>query len=201
MRLPTSFLPDEDQGFVQLQVTLPPGASDARLQPVLTEVKDYFLKQPEVVSINLITGQNGDQSSARGFVKLKDWSERDGGEQSAAAVARRANRELSPHPRRAHLRGAAARRARAGRQRRLQLPPQGHQRAWPRRAGEGARPGRWICSASARNWSTCAATTSTTRRSSRSTSTTHAPVRRACRPAPSTARSPAPWAASTSTTS
>ncbi|BEP56668.1 efflux RND transporter permease subunit [Variovorax sp. V118] len=95
MRLPTSFLPDEDQAFLQVQVTLPPGASDARLQPVVTQMQDYFTKQPEVVSVNVITGQNGDQSSARAFVKLKDWAEREGAGQSAAELARRANKELS----------------------------------------------------------------------------------------------------------
>ncbi|RZI65695.1 MAG: efflux RND transporter permease subunit [Variovorax sp.] len=95
MRLPTSFLPDEDQGFVQVQVTLPPGSSNARLQPVIQQVQDYFLKQPEVVTINVITGQNGDQSSARAFVKLKDWSEREGKEHSAAAVARRGSKDLA----------------------------------------------------------------------------------------------------------
>jgi hypothetical protein len=95
MRLPTSFLPDEDQAFLQVQVTLPPGASDARLQPVVEQVQDYFGKQPEVVSVNVITGQNGDQSSARAFVKLKDWAERTGKGQSAAALARRANKDLS----------------------------------------------------------------------------------------------------------
>jgi hydrophobe/amphiphile efflux-1 (HAE1) family protein len=95
MRLPTSFLPDEDQAFLQVQVTLPPGASNARLQPVVEQVQQYFGKQAEVLSVNVITGQNGDQSSARAFVKLKDWSERTGAGQSAAELARRANKELS----------------------------------------------------------------------------------------------------------
>ncbi len=95
MRLPTSFLPDEDQGFVQVQINLPPGASNARLQPIVSQVQEYFGKQPEVVSINVLTGQNGDQSSARAFVKLKDWADRPGKDQSAAAIARRASRELA----------------------------------------------------------------------------------------------------------
>jgi len=95
MRLPTSFLPNEDQGFVSVQITLPPGSSNARLQPVVTQVEDYFGKQPEVVAINVLTGQNGDQSSARAFVKLKDWSERPGKEQSAGEIARRATKDLS----------------------------------------------------------------------------------------------------------
>ncbi|HEY9224184.1 MAG TPA: efflux RND transporter permease subunit [Variovorax sp.] len=95
MRLPTSFLPDEDQGFVQVQITLPPGSSNARLQPIVQQVQDYFLKQPEVVTINVIVGQNGDQSSARAFVKLKDWAERPGQAHSAAAVARRGSKDLA----------------------------------------------------------------------------------------------------------
>jgi hydrophobe/amphiphile efflux-1 (HAE1) family protein len=95
MRLPTSFLPDEDQAFLQVQVTLPPGASNARLQPVTEQVQQYFAKQPEVLSVNILTGQNGDQSSARAFVKLKDWDERTGKGQSAAELARRANKDLS----------------------------------------------------------------------------------------------------------
>ncbi len=95
LRLPTSFLPDEDQAALSVQITLPPGASNARLQPILNQVQDYFMKQSDVVSINAITGQNGDQSSARAFVKLKDWAERTDAEQAAAALARRATADLS----------------------------------------------------------------------------------------------------------
>jgi hydrophobe/amphiphile efflux-1 (HAE1) family protein len=95
LRLPTSFLPDEDQGFVIVQITLPPGAANARLQPVLSQVQDYFLKQPEVISINVLAGQNGDQGSARAFVRFKPWDERNGAAHSAAAIARRANSELA----------------------------------------------------------------------------------------------------------
>ena len=95
LRLPTSFLPDEDQGFITVQVTLPPGSSNARLQPIVDQVQDYFGKQPEVVAINMLTGQNGDQSSARAFVKLKDWADRPGADQTAAAIARRASKDLS----------------------------------------------------------------------------------------------------------
>ncbi|GKS97626.1 efflux RND transporter permease subunit [Acidovorax sp. SUPP2825] len=95
MRLPTSFLPNEDQGAVQVQITLPPGASNTRLQVVMAEVQKYFAAQPDVVSFNSITGSNGDQSSARGFVRLKDWSERPLASQSADAIARKATRDLS----------------------------------------------------------------------------------------------------------
>ena len=94
MRLPTAFLPDEDQGFVTVQMNLPPGASNARLQPIVNQVQEYFAQQPEVVSVNVLTGQNGDQSSARAFVKLKEWDERTEASASAAAIAARAGREL-----------------------------------------------------------------------------------------------------------
>jgi HAE1 family hydrophobic/amphiphilic exporter-1 len=94
MRLPTSFLPNEDQGAVQVQITLPAGSSNTRLQAVMAEVQKYFAEQPDVVSFNSITGANGDQSSARGFVRLKDWSERTGPGQSADAIARKATRDL-----------------------------------------------------------------------------------------------------------
>ena len=94
-RLPTSFLPDEDQGFVYVNVNLPSGSSDARLQEVLDEVRDYLVKQPEVISFNQVSGLNGDQSSARGFVRLKPWAERPLASQSSIAVAHRATKELA----------------------------------------------------------------------------------------------------------
>jgi multidrug efflux pump len=95
MRLPTSFLPDEDQAF-------PAGANDAaagRLERAAAaggRAGAAVLRQAaRGGGVNVITGQNGDQSSARAFVKLKDWAERTGKGQSAAALARRANKELS----------------------------------------------------------------------------------------------------------
>jgi HAE1 family hydrophobic/amphiphilic exporter-1 len=95
LRLPTSFLPNEDQGFMSVQITLPSGASNARLQLVMAEVQRYLAKQPDVISFNSITGLGGDQSSARGFVRLTDWSERQRPEQSAAAIARKATADLA----------------------------------------------------------------------------------------------------------
>ncbi|MDW5441549.1 efflux RND transporter permease subunit [Polaromonas sp. SM01] len=95
MRLPTSFLPNEDQGFMQVQITLPAGASNARLQAVMEEVKDYLGKQPDVISFNSITGLSGDQSSARGFVRLTPWDQRKRADQSAEAIARKATKDLA----------------------------------------------------------------------------------------------------------
>ncbi|KRB67973.1 efflux RND transporter permease subunit [Noviherbaspirillum sp. Root189] len=94
-RLPTSFLPVEDQGYLRINVNLPAGASNARLQKVLDEVNQYFRQQPDVVSFNQVAGLDGGQSSARGFIRLKTWDERARPEQSAAAIAEKANRDLA----------------------------------------------------------------------------------------------------------
>ncbi|WP_212646256.1 efflux RND transporter permease subunit [Delftia sp. PE138] len=94
-RLPTSFLPDEDQGFVFVNINLPSGAADTRLQGVLDEVRDYFAKQPDVLSFYQVSGLNGDQASARAFVRLKTWEERPLPGQSASEIAHRATRELA----------------------------------------------------------------------------------------------------------
>jgi len=94
-RLPTSFLPDEDQGILQAQIKLPPGATAERAQKVLREVEAYFAQQPDVLTFGSVSGSDGDQASARAFLRLKDWSERTRPEQSAAAIARKATRDLS----------------------------------------------------------------------------------------------------------
>ncbi len=94
-RLPTSFLPDEDQGFVYVNVNLPAGAADTRLQAVLDEVREYLANQPDVISFNQVSGLNGDQSSARGFVRLRPWAERPLPSQSAAAIAHKATKDLA----------------------------------------------------------------------------------------------------------
>ena len=93
-KLPTSFLPVEDQGYMQIQISLPPGGTNARLQAVMEEVRAYFAQQSDVVSFNSITGLSGDQASARGFLRLKDWSERPRPEQQADAIARKATEDL-----------------------------------------------------------------------------------------------------------
>ncbi|MCE7764180.1 efflux RND transporter permease subunit [Pseudomonas putida] len=97
-KLPSAFLPEEDQGMLMMQMTLPVGGTDERLQAVSSQVQDYMLQQPEVASILTVRGLgNGGnaQNSGRGFIKLKDWSERQGEQHSAAAVAQRANMALS----------------------------------------------------------------------------------------------------------
>jgi len=98
MRLPSSFLPNEDQGNLIVNIQLPPGATSHRTEQVVAQVEDYFLKQPEVASIVGVVGfsfSGTGQNAALGFVTLKDWHERPGEAGSAQAVAGRAFGALS----------------------------------------------------------------------------------------------------------
>jgi multidrug efflux pump len=92
LRLPTSFLPAEDQGNLLVNVQLPPGATLARTQAVMEQVEGFMLQQPEVQSMVAVLGfsfSGQGQNAALAFVTLKDWSER-GAEHSAQALAGRA---------------------------------------------------------------------------------------------------------------
>ena len=91
-RLPTSFLPNEDQGYILVNIQLPPGATANRTLQVMQQVEGFVLKQPEVRSMVGVLGFNFSgqgQNSALAFVTLKDWDERKGEAQSAQALARR----------------------------------------------------------------------------------------------------------------
>ncbi len=95
VKLPTSFLPEEDQGRLMMMVQLPAGSSYTRTDAVLHQVESYLSKQADVTDYMTIVGINGDQASANGFIKLKDWSERKGKGQDAASLARRMTADLS----------------------------------------------------------------------------------------------------------
>ncbi|MGV3771772.1 MAG: efflux RND transporter permease subunit [Verrucomicrobiales bacterium] len=93
IRMPSSFLPAEDQGYFITNIQLPVGATQERTDEVLKEVEDYFLKQPEIESFITVAGFsfNGrGQNSALSFGRLKDWSEREGKEHTVQAVIGRA---------------------------------------------------------------------------------------------------------------
>ncbi len=92
--LPTSFLPDEDQGGLQIQVRMAPGATAERLEGVMQSVEAYLAEQPEVQFYNLVRGDAGDQGSGRGFIRLQDWSQRPAANQAAGALAERFSREM-----------------------------------------------------------------------------------------------------------
>jgi multidrug efflux pump len=91
-RLPASFLPNEDQGYIITNVQLPPGASTARTIEVVKQVEDYYLKDPAVEHAIAVMGYsfsgNG-QNAALVFTPLKDWNERSKA-QSADAIAGKA---------------------------------------------------------------------------------------------------------------
>ena len=98
LRLPTSFLPEEDQGFVIAMVQLPSGATKERTTTAVNALEQYMLQQPEVaglVSINGMGNGGNAQNTSMAFIKLKDWSEREDAASAAAAFSRRATRDLS----------------------------------------------------------------------------------------------------------
>jgi multidrug efflux pump len=93
LRLPTSFLPNEDQGTMLVNVQLPPGATQGRTRAVMEQVEGFILKQPEVQSMVGVLGfsfSGQGQNAALAFVTLKDWKERDPATGSAQALAGRA---------------------------------------------------------------------------------------------------------------
>ena len=92
LRLPSSFMPNEDQGNIIVNVQLPPGATANRTLAVMEQVEGFLLKQPEVQSMVSVLGfsfSGQGQNAALAFVTLKDWHEREGPGQSAQALASR----------------------------------------------------------------------------------------------------------------
>ena len=92
-RLPTSFLPNEDQGYIIANVQLPPGATQQRTLEAMKQAESFFLKQPETESMVSVLGfsfSGSGQNAGLAFVPLKDWKERPGPEHSAQALAGRA---------------------------------------------------------------------------------------------------------------
>ena len=99
-RLPTAFLPGEDQGALFVLVQGPPGSSQAQTLRALTQVEDYFLDHEQGAVKDIFAAQGfsfsgAGQNSGMGFVHLKDWDERRSPEQSVNAVVGRAFVALS----------------------------------------------------------------------------------------------------------
>ena len=97
VRLPSGFLPTEDQGRLQVQWRLPAGATQARTLEVRDEIEKYFMteEKPYLDSIFLAAGGGGGGASAgqntgQGFVTLVDWDDRPGEDGTVNAVAQRA---------------------------------------------------------------------------------------------------------------
>ncbi|MFT3904822.1 MAG: efflux RND transporter permease subunit [Steroidobacteraceae bacterium] len=100
VRLPTGFLPNEDQGTTMVQIALPPGASVARTMAVAKQVQQYFVEHEKanVADVFTLSGFNftgTGQNAGMAFIRLKDWSERKGAENTASAIGRRATIALS----------------------------------------------------------------------------------------------------------
>ena len=95
LRMPTGFLPDEDQGAIMVQVLLPPGSTMERTKAVLEQVGEHFVvgEQEAIESAMTISGfafTGRGQNSGIAFVRLRPWEERGGAHLSAQAVAGRA---------------------------------------------------------------------------------------------------------------
>ncbi|MEH8858285.1 efflux RND transporter permease subunit, partial [Klebsiella pneumoniae] len=95
MRLPTSFLPDEDQGVFLTMIQLPSGATQERTQKVLDTVTDYYLHNEKanvesVFTVNGFSFSGQGQNSGMAFVSLKPWEARSGDKNSVESIIKRA---------------------------------------------------------------------------------------------------------------
>ena len=100
LRIPTSFLPEEDQGVVIAQATLPAGAVQSRTLAVLKQLEHHFLvdEKKNAESIFTVAGfsfSGSGQNQGIAFVHLRDWNERRGETNHAAAIATRTTTALS----------------------------------------------------------------------------------------------------------
>lgn len=97
LRLPTSFLPTEDQGAAQIQFRLPGGATQPRTTAVQREIENYFATyEPKNVSVMFsVAGGGGGgasgQNTGQGFINFAPWDQRPGDDNSADAIVQRAS--------------------------------------------------------------------------------------------------------------
>ncbi|WP_349436601.1 efflux RND transporter permease subunit [Pararhizobium sp. A13] len=97
LKLPSSFLPDEDQGYVIVMMQLPSEATGHRTDEVIQQTEDIFSKEQgvdRIVAINGFSFFGAGQNAGLAFVTLKDWAER-GPENAAQAIAGRASMAMS----------------------------------------------------------------------------------------------------------
>ena len=100
VRLPSAFLPDEDQGQLTAMVMLPTGATMEHTKAVMDRVEAYLLEEEgeAIESVTTILGFNFGgmgQHNATAFINLRPWAERKAPHLNAHAVAERASREFS----------------------------------------------------------------------------------------------------------
>ncbi len=95
LKLPTSFLPDEDQGFIICQVQLPAGATQERTTQLIRQLEQHFLEKESksvqgVITVAGFSFAGRGQNMGLAFVRLKHWDQRKGRDMKAAAIAGRA---------------------------------------------------------------------------------------------------------------
>lgn len=96
-RLPTGFIPTEDQGAIQVQFRLAPGATLARTRQVELAVEKYFLEGPEAKNVGQFFAVSGGgqgvsgQNTGQAYISLADYAKRKGSDNSADAIVRRAS--------------------------------------------------------------------------------------------------------------
>ncbi len=100
LRLPTAFLPEEDQGILFAQIVLPTGATRERTLAVIEQVERYFLKDEadavqQMIAVAGFSFAGSGQNMGLAFVRMKDWGLRDRPELRVSAVAQRAMRAFS----------------------------------------------------------------------------------------------------------
>jgi HAE1 family hydrophobic/amphiphilic exporter-1 len=99
-RMPTAYLPDEDQGTLLAQVMMPAGSTMEQTGVVTKQIQDYFLTQEKdsVESVLTIAGYGFSgraQNNGMVFIRLKDWDLRGRPDQKAKAIAERATKKFA----------------------------------------------------------------------------------------------------------
>ena len=100
LRMPTAYLPDEDQGTMMVQALLPANSTLEQTDEVLKRVRTYFLENEKdtveaVFTVSGVSFSGRGQNAGFSFIKLKDWDLRGGANQKVGAVAGRAMAEFS----------------------------------------------------------------------------------------------------------
>lgn len=95
IKLPTSFLPKEDQGSIMIQYTLPEGAVTSRTVEVAQVIKDYFLKEEasnveNIFTISGFSSRSSGQNVGTAYVSLKNWDLRKGEQNRSDVIGQRA---------------------------------------------------------------------------------------------------------------
>lgn len=100
LRLPTSFLPEEDQGVFLTMVTLPAGATQSRTEQIMDQITHYYLTKESgnvesVFTVNGFSFSGKGQNNGLAFVRLKPWDEREGSENEVGAIVARATKAFT----------------------------------------------------------------------------------------------------------